>query len=82
SFDSQRRGPLLVHCSAGVGRTGTFIAIDILTQQAAAEGKVDVFQCVDLLRTQRVDMVQTLAQYVFVFQALVDTSEDSVIPCS
>ncbi|KAI0224033.1 hypothetical protein LSAT2_024929 [Lamellibrachia satsuma] len=81
SFDSERRGPLLVHCSAGVGRTGTFIAIDILIQQAAAEGKVDIFNCVNLLRTQRMDMVQTLAQYVFVFQALVDTSEDSVIPC-
>ncbi|KAI0234921.1 Receptor-type tyrosine-protein phosphatase mu [Lamellibrachia satsuma] len=81
SFDSERRGPLLVHCSAGVGRTGTFIAIDILIQQAAAEGKVDIFNCVNLLRTQRMDMVQTLAQYVFVFQALVDSSEDSVIPC-
>ncbi|KAK2177861.1 hypothetical protein NP493_575g01068 [Ridgeia piscesae] len=82
SFDSERRGPLLVHCSAGIGRTGTFIAIDILTQQAAAEGKVDVFQCVNLLRSQRMDMVQTLDQYVYVFQALVDSSEDAVIPCS
>ncbi|KAK2181220.1 hypothetical protein NP493_405g00003 [Ridgeia piscesae] len=62
SFDQERRGPLLVHCSAGVGRTGTFIAIDILTQQAAAEGAVDVFECVNLLRTQRISMVQTLVR--------------------
>ncbi|KAI0209847.1 Receptor-type tyrosine-protein phosphatase mu [Lamellibrachia satsuma] len=75
SFDSVRHGPLVVHCSAGVGRTGTFIAIDILIQQAAAEGKVDVFQCVNLLRTQRMDMVQTVSQYVYVHQALIESGE-------
>ncbi|KAI0209848.1 Receptor-type tyrosine-protein phosphatase kappa [Lamellibrachia satsuma] len=80
SFDSVRRGPLVVHCSAGVGRTGTFIAIDILIQQAAAEGKVDVFQCVNLLRTQRMDMVQTVSQYVYVHQALIESREVTVIP--
>ncbi|KAK2181221.1 hypothetical protein NP493_405g00026 [Ridgeia piscesae] len=82
SFDQERRGPLLVHCSAGVGRTGTFIAIDILTQQAAAEGAVDVFECVNLLRTQRISMVQTLDQYVYVYQAIIESSEVTVVPCS
>ncbi len=45
--------------SSGVGRTGTFIALDILVEQAMATGVVDVFGCVHKLRQQRMDMVQT-----------------------
>ena len=50
--------------SAGVGRTGTFMAIDILIQQTTAEGKIDVLECIKQLRTQRMNMVQTLVRYV------------------
>ena len=52
-------GPILVHCSAGVGRTGTFITIDLALDQARKERKVDIAGIVNRLREQRMQMVQT-----------------------
>ncbi|XP_066037075.1 receptor-type tyrosine-protein phosphatase kappa-like isoform X1 [Chamaea fasciata] len=65
-------GPVLVHCSAGIGRTGTFIALDFLLKMGKAEGKVDVFRCVQQLREQRVNMVQTKEQYSFLYETLLE----------
>ena len=59
---SPSKGPILVHCSAGVGRTGTFIAMDIALEQAKKEGVVDIAGIVNRLRQQRMKMVQTLVR--------------------
>ncbi len=52
-------GPLLVHCSAGVGRTGTFITLDMALEQVNKEGLVDIAGIITRLRQQRTKMVQT-----------------------
>ncbi|XP_053780451.1 receptor-type tyrosine-protein phosphatase delta isoform X16 [Desmodus rotundus] len=62
-------GPISVHCSAGVGRTGVFITLSIVLERMRYEGVVDVFQTVKMLRTQRPAMVQTEDQYQFCYRA-------------
>lgn len=52
-------GPITVHCSAGVGRTGVFITLSIVLERMQYEGVLDVFQTVRILRSQRPAMVQT-----------------------
>ena len=54
-----QEGPITVHCSAGVGRTGVFITLSLVLERMQYEGVVDVFQTVRALRTQRPAMVQT-----------------------
>lgn len=65
-------GPIIVHCSAGVGRTGTFIVIDAMMDMMQAEQRVDVFEFVSKIRSQRPQMVQTDMQYTFIYQALLE----------
>ncbi|XP_055956339.1 receptor-type tyrosine-protein phosphatase alpha-like [Patella vulgata] len=65
-------GPLVVHCSAGIGRTGTFLALDYLIEEGKAEGSVDVFKCISQMRRERVNMVQTNDQYVFLHEAILE----------
>ncbi|KAG7525159.1 receptor-type tyrosine-protein phosphatase mu isoform X1 [Solea senegalensis] len=75
-------GPMVVHCSAGAGRTGCFIVIDIMLDMAEREGVVDIYNCVRELRSRRVNMVQT--EYVFIHDAILEAClcGDTTIPAS
>nr|XP_057914501.1 receptor-type tyrosine-protein phosphatase epsilon-like isoform X1 [Doryrhamphus excisus]XP_057914502.1 receptor-type tyrosine-protein phosphatase epsilon-like isoform X1 [Doryrhamphus excisus]XP_057914503.1 receptor-type tyrosine-protein phosphatase epsilon-like isoform X1 [Doryrhamphus excisus]XP_057914504.1 receptor-type tyrosine-protein phosphatase epsilon-like isoform X1 [Doryrhamphus excisus] len=65
-------GPVVVHCSAGVGRTGTFIVIDSMIDMMHMEQRVDVFGFVSRIREQRCQLIQTDMQYSFIYQALLE----------
>lgn len=62
--------PTVVHCSAGVGRTGTYIALDALYHMGKQTGKVNVVEFVKKMRGSRVSMVQTFEQYITIYFAL------------
>ena len=69
--------PQLIHCSAGVGRTGTYIAIDrIMKQCLDMGGNVDVDDICADMRMARNFMVQTEVQYMFIFRAVLDAVSD------
>ncbi|MED6270314.1 hypothetical protein CHARACLAT_008997, partial [Characodon lateralis] len=65
-------GPITVHCSAGVGRTGIFITLSIVLERMRYEGVVDIFHTVKILRTQRPSMVQTEEQYHMCYMAAME----------
>jgi protein tyrosine phosphatase len=62
--------PIIVHCSAGVGRTGTFIALDCILDQINAENTIDIKRVVKKMREKRMFMVQTVDQYTFLHTAV------------
>lgn len=65
-------GPITVHCSAGVGRTGVFITLSIALERMRYEDHVDIYNTAKLLRTQRPAMVQTEDQYQFCYRAILE----------
>ncbi|XP_048587479.1 hemicentin-2 isoform X1 [Nematostella vectensis] len=65
-------GPMVVHCSAGVGRTGTYVVIDAQLKRIQAEATVDVYNYVMMLRGQRNLMVQVEDQYVLIHDVLLE----------
>uniref|UniRef100_A0A9J8CCJ0 Tyrosine-protein phosphatase non-receptor type 9 n=1 Tax=Cyprinus carpio carpio TaxID=630221 RepID=A0A9J8CCJ0_CYPCA len=80
AFGSQWRGhplgpPMVVHCSAGIGRTGTFCALDICLSQLQDVGTLNVCQTVRRMRAQRAFSIQTPEQYYFCHTAILEHAQ-------
>ncbi|KAL1775745.1 receptor-type tyrosine-protein phosphatase O isoform X2 [Sigmodon hispidus] len=73
---TKSKGPMIIHCSAGVGRTGTFIALDRLLQHVRDHEFVDILGLVSEMRSYRMSMVQTEEQYIFIHQTSASPSSE------
>lgn len=71
-FQPQDDHPIIVHCSGGIGRTGTLILVDSMLSQAEAEGEVNLVAQLHNMRQSRVNLVESLEQYIFAYMALVE----------
>uniref|UniRef100_UPI00398ED632 receptor-type tyrosine-protein phosphatase U isoform X4 n=1 Tax=Pristiophorus japonicus TaxID=55135 RepID=UPI00398ED632 len=65
-------GPIVVHCSTGAGRTGCYIVLDVMLDMAECEGVVDIYNCVKILYSRRINMIQTEEQYIFIHDAILE----------
>ncbi|XP_077499778.1 receptor-type tyrosine-protein phosphatase U-like isoform X3 [Amblyomma americanum] len=83
-YRTYNEAPVVVHCSAGIGRTGTYILLDNLLEQSQSEGVVDVVGQLSAMRQNRMNVVETLEQYNFVHRALMESVciRDHSVPCS
>uniref|UniRef100_A0A8C6X676 Tyrosine-protein phosphatase non-receptor type 9 n=1 Tax=Naja naja TaxID=35670 RepID=A0A8C6X676_NAJNA len=75
--------PIVVHCSAGIGRTGTFCALDICLSQLQEVGTLNIYQTVVRMRTQRAFSIQTPEQYYFCYLAILEQAyRENLLPYS
>eukprot|EP00794_Sanderia_malayensis_P001275 gene1275-1406_t len=64
-------GPTIVHCSAGVGRTGTYVTLDAMLNRITLQGDVDIFNFIAAIRTRRIAM----EQYIFIYDAILEATQ-------
>ncbi|KAM9317314.1 tyrosine-protein phosphatase non-receptor type 14 [Gastrophryne carolinensis] len=76
-LDSHNNPPVLVHCSAGVGRTGVVILTELMMRSLEQNEKMEIPMMLNYLREQRMFLIQTIAQYKFVYQVLIQFLESS-----
>ena len=73
TWDGHEGGPpIVIHCSAGIGRTGTFMTLDISLMRLVDTNKIDIRRTVEKIRTQRAHSIQMPDQYVFCYLALLE----------
>ncbi|OWF48900.1 Receptor-type tyrosine-protein phosphatase zeta [Mizuhopecten yessoensis] len=72
SGHTDHKGPLIVHCSAGIGRTGSFIGLDALLLEGNTSGEIDVFAYTEKMRKDRMNMIQTAEQYAMLHDVLLE----------
>ncbi|XP_033729637.1 receptor-type tyrosine-protein phosphatase T-like [Pecten maximus] len=82
NYSTVLTGKMVVHCSAGIGRTGTFLALDALLEYGKECGSIDVMQYIKTMRKDRINMVQTVEQYIAIHQLLIEAFDmpDTLIP--
>uniref|UniRef100_A0A8C6UXS5 protein-tyrosine-phosphatase n=1 Tax=Neogobius melanostomus TaxID=47308 RepID=A0A8C6UXS5_9GOBI len=72
-YEYPNAGPMIIHCSAGIGRTGTIVVIDMIIETITRRGldcDIDIAKIIQMVREQRSGMVQTEAQYKFIYLAV------------
>ncbi|CAD5230447.1 unnamed protein product [Bursaphelenchus okinawaensis] len=76
-YNKNKDRPVMVHCSAGIGRSGTFIAMDLLRERFAQfDGSFTIIELLKYIRKYRARAIQTAPQYLFLHVAFLDLLEE------